>query len=164
MQCRVREYRVELAVEGKALPGHDPGVDALRPRRGDHVGRGVDRHHFGARSDDLFGQHPVAAAEVEDALARLRVEQFEHRRSERRHEMRRLGIAPGLPILPRCDLHHQEALAASAWRRIAARVVRVVIISGSIRNSMIAARREASAVSKAGANSSVRATVAPKAP
>ena len=42
--------------------------------------------------------------------------------------------------------------------------VRVVIISGSMRNSMTAPRRALSAISKAGENSSVRVTTAPNAP
>jgi hypothetical protein len=42
MERRVREHRVELAVEGKALPAHDTRIDAAGPRRGDHVWRPVD--------------------------------------------------------------------------------------------------------------------------
>ena len=88
MQRRIGEHRIELAVEDQILSGHDPGVEALRPRRGDHVGRGVDGDHLGAGRGDPFGQRPVAAAEIEDALPRLGGEQFEDRRRQRRDEMR----------------------------------------------------------------------------
>ena len=68
MQCRVREYRVELAVEGQILAGHYPRVDAAGPGRRDHLGCGVDGDNRSAGRGDLLGQHAVATAQIEDAL------------------------------------------------------------------------------------------------
>ena len=42
-------------------------------------------------------QRPVAAADVEDLLARLRVEQVERRRAERGHEAADAGIIAPRP-------------------------------------------------------------------
>ena len=85
--------------------------------------------------------------------------------AERRDEMRRRGIALGPTNSAALDLAPSAGLPPLRPDGAApTRVVRVVMISGSILSSMIAARRAASAASKAGANSSVRATAAPKAP
>ncbi len=107
MQCRVREHRVELAGEGQVLGCHHPGVETARAGGGDHVGGGVDRDHHRTGGGDLFGQHAIAAAEIENPLARHGRQQFEHRCAERRHEMRGLGIALRRPVLPR-DLPHAQ--------------------------------------------------------
>lgn len=53
---------------------------------------------------------------------------------------------------------------AFAASRMALKVVRVVMTSGSMRSSITAARPQASAASKTGKKSSVRSTQAPKAP
>jgi len=64
-------------VKGELLPIHHPCIAASRPRRGDHVGVGIHRHKARSRLYDLFGQHPIPAAEIEDVLPRQRSEQFE---------------------------------------------------------------------------------------
>ena len=43
MQRGVREHRIEFAIEGEALAGNDPRVEAARTRRGNHVLRGIHR-------------------------------------------------------------------------------------------------------------------------
>ena len=48
--------------------------------------RAVDADHPRAGLGDPLGQRAVAAADVEDQLARLRVEQRQRRRAQRRHE------------------------------------------------------------------------------
>ncbi len=113
MQCCVREYRVELAVKGQILAGHYPRVDAAGPGRSDHLGCGVDGYNRNARRGDLFGQDPVATAQVEDALPGRGCQQLEHRRPKSRHEMSRLGIAPGGPLLAG-DPRAAHACACSA--------------------------------------------------
>ena len=163
VQSRVREHCVEFGGEGQLLPVHQPRVEAARLGGGDQFGRGIDRDDFRAGRRDLLRQHAVTAAEVEDALAGPRIEQLDDRHAEHRHEGAGLGIALGLPALTG-DRRHVQTFAVSAWRRNADKVVRVVIISGSIRNSMTAGRPAATASSKAGANSSVRATLAPNPP
>jgi hypothetical protein len=99
VQRRVGEHRVELALESEALTRHDPRVEALRLGGGDHVGRSVDRDDDSPAGGDLRGQHAVAAAEIEDALARLGVEQLDHRRAESWHEMRGRGVTLRRPML-----------------------------------------------------------------
>ena len=64
----VREDRVELAIEGQMLAGHYPRVDAASPGFCNHVGRRVDGYNRSTRRSDLFGQDPVATAQIEDAL------------------------------------------------------------------------------------------------
>ena len=168
MERSVREHRVELAVKSEILSRHDAGVDAAGSGRGDHVGCGIDGYDFSSRCDDLFGQHAIAAAEIENPLSSAWGQELEHRCAELGHEMRRLGIASSRPVLLG-NFRHPHASArwdcrASACRRISDNVERVVIISGSILSSMIAARLPETASSKAGANSSVLATEAPKTP
>src|SRR6516164_1279866 len=168
MKRRVREHRIELAVEGQVLTGHHPGVETARPRRGDHVGGSVDCHDGGARRDDFFGQHSVAASEIEDTLAWRCGQRLKYRRAESGDKMSRFGVTLRRPVLPR-DFRHLYTSARWAWRasacrRISDRVVRVVIISGSILSSMIAGPLRAAASSKAGANSSVLVMLAPKTP
>jgi len=150
------------------LPLHDSSIVAAGPRRGDHVGCGVDGNDHSTRRNDFFRQNAIAAAEIENALPGAWGEQFEHRCAELRHEMRCLRVAPRRPVLLSNPGHAhactRSARRASACRRISDKVVRVVIISGSIFSSMIAARPPEAASSKAGAKSAVRATEAPKMP
>ena len=104
MQGGVGESGVELAEARRLLVeverlgvGHE-GVDAASPRRFDHRLRSVEADHPGARIHDLAGQDSVAAAEVEDQLARLRREQLERRRAERRNEGGVAGIVARRPL------------------------------------------------------------------
>jgi hypothetical protein len=99
VQGRVREHGVELALEPERVAVRDPGVDAQRRRRADHVRAGVDAHDLAAHLGQPPREHPVAAAEVEDPLARARVEEPDDRSPEIRHEPRVRGVARRLPVL-----------------------------------------------------------------
>ena len=88
MQRGVREHGVELALERQASPVHEPRVDAQRAGRAHHVGAGVDPDHRAAELGQPCGQHAVAAAQVEDALARRRRQQLDHRQPQLGHEPR----------------------------------------------------------------------------
>jgi hypothetical protein len=57
-------------------------VDPSRARRGDHFGRIVDAEHSRAASEDLLRERAFPAANVQDSLARLRIEQVERRPAE----------------------------------------------------------------------------------
>ena len=71
----------------------------LRPRRRDHARANCRcRARVAPRSTILFGQRPVAAADVEDMLARLRVEQVERRLAQARRRSRRRAHNPRRPI------------------------------------------------------------------
>ena len=125
MQCRIREHRIEFAVERQVLSGHHAGVEAARLGRGDHVGGGVDRHDRGAGGGDLFGQHPVAAAEIEDMLARLQAPAIPApgRRAWARNAQPRHSAPPtnaAANFVPCSDLHDAvvtHPAAASAANR-----------------------------------------------
>ena len=103
MQRRVGECRIELGEELHVFGGEQKRIDALGARRRDHFGRIVDTEHGRAALDDLQGQRPLAAADVEDPLARLRVEQVERRAAELGDERADLGIVGGIPLAGRGD-------------------------------------------------------------
>ncbi len=75
-----------LTFEIKRLRVGDEGIHAACPRRLDHLGRRIEADHPCAGRHDLLGQDAVAASDVEDQLARLRRQQLQRRRAERRHE------------------------------------------------------------------------------
>jgi hypothetical protein len=77
VQCGVAEHRVELTVERQALRVAEPRIDAARSRRVHERGRAVDADDLRARGGDALGKRAVAAADVEDLLARLRREEFD---------------------------------------------------------------------------------------
>jgi hypothetical protein len=70
MQGGVRERRVELALKTQILSRHQPRIEAARSGSGDNVRGRVDADDDRTRRNDLFGRYPVAAAEIENALAR----------------------------------------------------------------------------------------------
>jgi len=76
---------------------------AYAPKSGcDHVRRIVDTHYLRTQSNQLFSQCPVAATQIEDALARLGLEQIHHWLPERGHEMGIIGISNRIPMLEGC--------------------------------------------------------------
>ena len=103
VQRRVGESRVELGDELHVRGVQQQRVDALGPRRRDHLGRIVDAEHGRAALDDLPRQRPLAAADVEDPLARLRVEQVERRAAELGDERADPRIIRGIPFAGRDD-------------------------------------------------------------
>ena len=105
MQSRVGEDGVERteALNIHLLGIRDEGVDAARARRLDHLLGAVEADHPGAGLDNPLGQHAVAAADVQDELAGLRVEQLQHCIAEPRHEGRVLRIIGGGPAVRSVD-------------------------------------------------------------
>ena len=101
VQRRVGKSRVELGEELHVLGREQQRIDALGARRGDHLGRIVDAEHGRAALDDLLGQRPLAAADVEDALARLRIEQVERRPAELGDEAADARIIGRVPLAGR---------------------------------------------------------------
>ena len=101
MECRVGKYRVEFARELEPRAVGDLRVESALSRCRDHVCGRINAHHRRAGGRDFFRQHTVAASEVEDSLTDLRLEQVEHRLSERRNEMSVLCVALSLPVLGR---------------------------------------------------------------
>ena len=79
MQRRVGEDRVELALEGKRMAVHFLHLEALGGSGCEQLLAQIGAKHVGAALGDLFSQHAVAAAKVEDALAFPRRQQIERR-------------------------------------------------------------------------------------
>ena len=95
----VAEHRVELGVEGEPLPITHPGVETALARRSHLRCAAVDADDAAAARDELLGERPVAAAEVEDAFARYRRQELEHRRAQLRHEAGGARVAFRIPVL-----------------------------------------------------------------
>jgi hypothetical protein len=99
MDHRVREDGLELALEGQGLGRDQPCVETPRAGRGDHRRRRIHTDHTGTARGDLCGQDSIAAAEVENAFTRARIQDVQEICSERGDECRvpRVGIgAPGI--------------------------------------------------------------------
>ena len=92
---------------------HQPRVESLGPRRADHAEAVVDPDHVGAGFLDLTRQRAVAAADVEDMLARLRIEQVERRLAQRGHEAADAGIVGRVPLGGRGDENGQSVFTHS---------------------------------------------------
>ena len=80
---------------------HQPRVEPLGLGRADHAQAVVDADDVRAHFLDLERQRPVAAADIEDMLARLRVEQLQRRLPQRRHEAADAGIIRRVPLAGR---------------------------------------------------------------
>ena len=65
----------------------------------EHRGRGVDAEDHGSRGGELFGESAVAAAEVEDLLAGLGIEEGDDVGGEGCHEASVSGVGFGVPCL-----------------------------------------------------------------
>jgi hypothetical protein len=89
MQRGVAKHRVELAGEGKPLAVNDPRVESARAGRLDEVRARIDADDRAAQGNELFRERAVAAAEIEDAFARL----WRKQRNDRRAE---IGDEPGV--------------------------------------------------------------------
>ena len=102
-QCRValEKDRVEVRRERHVRHVHQDRVDPLGARGCDHFRRIVDPEHGCAALDDLPGQSPLAATDIEDPLARLRVEQVERRAAELGDKSADARIIRGIPFAGR---------------------------------------------------------------
>jgi hypothetical protein len=99
VQCGIGEHGVELRLEIQRVTVHDMRIQALFPGDADHVLAGVDANDLATHFHELLGQIAVAAAEIEDALAALRPQQFHHGHAQDRNESGVLLVAVGLPVL-----------------------------------------------------------------
>ena len=113
MQGRIAERRIERFDEFEFGGVHQPRVEPLGPRRADHAQAIVDPDDIGAGLLDLEGQRAVAAADIEDMLARLRVEQVERRLPQRRHEPADASIIGRVPLRGRGDEDAQSVFTHS---------------------------------------------------
>ena len=77
VQGRIREGRIEGFAEFEFGRVHQARIDSARARRANHAQAVVDPDDLGPALLDPNRQRPVAAADIEDMLARLRIEQVE---------------------------------------------------------------------------------------
>src|SRR5262252_8565334 len=89
----VGEHRVKLLVEGQLSCVHDPGVKSALAGGCNHVGRTVHTYDICAGGCQLFGQHAIAATEIENALSGLRIEQVKNGLAERGYKSRIGGVS-----------------------------------------------------------------------
>ena len=90
VQRRVRKHRVEFALERQTLRDHDSRVDSARRRGGDHLRGRVDADNRRTGGDNLLSERTFAAADVENPLSDLGIQELEDCGAERRH-VRRIG-------------------------------------------------------------------------
>ena len=106
MQGGVGEHGIELAGERQGGAVDQACVDAALPGLPHHVGGRVHSDDRAAELGQPQGQHTVAAAEVEDALARLRRQQLQYWRAQIGDEPGIGRVASSVPFLTgRWNLH-----------------------------------------------------------
>lgn len=107
MQHGVGEDGVEFSGEIQFRGAEDPGVQSTGAGRFDLFGAGVDGDDVAADVAEANREGAVAAAEIENALAGLRVEELEDGRAELGDESRVAGVLLGVPLL--IDGHDSRA-------------------------------------------------------
>ena len=113
MQSRVREGRIEVGIEPHVGRVDLMHFDPDRLSRRDKFRGIVDPNDLRATLDDLVRQRTIAAADVEDPLAHLRVEQVERRLPEVGDEAPDPGIVRGVPAAGRGDGGRQSVFTHS---------------------------------------------------
>ena len=88
-------------------------VDVCRRGDSNQFRRIVDSDDVRAALDDLVGQRPIAAADVEDPLPDLRIEQIERRSTEVGDEAADSRIVGGIPAAGRGDGGAQSVFTQS---------------------------------------------------
>ena len=101
VQCRIAEHRVELGFEIEVVSVRHACIEPALERGGNLRLAPVHGHDPAAQRRELLRQCAVAAAEVEDSLARTWRKHFHHGRPEIGNEARVTRVASGVPGLPR---------------------------------------------------------------
>jgi hypothetical protein len=84
-----------------------------RARSRDHLGGVVDTEHGRAALDDLLRQRTLAAADIEDPLACLGVQEVERSPAELGYEAAHAGVIRGIPLARRGGALAQRVLIQS---------------------------------------------------
>ena len=113
MQGGVGESRVERFRELEVGGVDQADVETLGLGRGHHRQAIVDPDHVRAALLDLERQRAVAATDVEDMLAGLRIEQLKRCLPQRGHEAAVAGIICRIPSRGRGDEDGQSVLTHS---------------------------------------------------
>ena len=72
VQRRVAEYGIEFVIEIESFTAHYPGVQVEFARGFDLLSAGVHTDDMASQLGELGGEHTVAAAQIQDALASTR--------------------------------------------------------------------------------------------
>src|SRR5258708_1285041 len=99
MQRCVAEYRVELVFELQSLAVHHARVQPQRTRAGYLRLAGIDADNVASHCRQFRGKHPVAASQVQDALADVWRQQLEYWRTKVGNEACVLRVSIGVPGL-----------------------------------------------------------------
>src|SRR5262249_40983966 len=99
VESRIAEHGIEFTLVVELLSVRDARIEAEPAGRFDLRGAAVDAHHVTAEVGELLGERPVAATEVENALAALWREQLDDRCPELGNEARVARVAFGIPAL-----------------------------------------------------------------
>jgi len=99
MEGGVRKGGIEFSLEGKMKRVGQPGINAALLCGCHHIGRTVNANHSGPRFDDPGRKHAVTAAHIQNAFARLRIQQAKNGLAEQGDERRVLSITIGFPFL-----------------------------------------------------------------
>lgn len=86
-----------------------------RTRLFQHAGRRVEPGDFRAASRDLRGELPGAAAEIENALARLRAEQRQQSFAILKNEAMLTGVELGIPLSHQPMIAYSESVRELLW-------------------------------------------------
>jgi ABC-type multidrug transport system ATPase subunit len=97
----IGEDRVELRIEFQVIGVEQPGINTTLFRSRDHAARSVNSDNLCSGGYKLFREYAVAAAEIENALSRLRVEKIEYRLAQIGDKTRVFGVTRGTPFLRR---------------------------------------------------------------
>ena len=101
VQRGVAEDGVEFVVEGELIAAHHARIEMARTCGLNLRDARIDADDPAAHPNELFGQCAIAAAEIEDAFARLRGEQFDNGRAEISDKSSVARVALGIPRLHR---------------------------------------------------------------
>src|SRR5581483_8586762 len=78
-QRGIAEDRIEGGAKAQALSVHGGNFEIAPARGGKLGGAGIDADDTAPGGGDLFAERAVAAAEIQNVLARLRIEDLEQR-------------------------------------------------------------------------------------
>src|SRR5687767_1773551 len=80
MQCSIGKDRVELLLKWEILGTGHLGGDSILLSRCDHIGRVVNAQDIRSSFGNLDSKYSVPTTDIEDALARLRIEPVQEKR------------------------------------------------------------------------------------
>lgn len=99
VESGVRKRSIELGLEGKMKSIGKPGINSVLLCGRHHIRRAIHANHCSPGFADQGGKHAVAAAHIQDAFARLRIQQVKDGPAEQGDERCVLSIAISFPHL-----------------------------------------------------------------